>query len=309
MAAMNDPDLNLLIALDVLLAEASVAAAARRLGLSASAMSRTLGRLRTVTGDPLLVRAGCRMVLTPGAEALRERAHNTVFEARSVLRPTVDEFDLSSLNRVFTLRTNDGFVETFGATLIAAACAVAPDVLLRFAPKPEKSSVPLREGQIDLEIGVLGEMGPEVKIQALFRDCFVGVVRKDHPLAREPEVTAEKLVAWSHVVTSRRGLIHGPLDIALAALGLERKVAAVVPGFAAALAVAQASELIAPVSEAFLNSQPVINAHIRGSLFAFELPVATDQMTISQMWHPRLAADPAHRWLRQLVLSVCRGQP
>lgn len=304
---MNDPDLNLLIALDVLLAEGSVAAAARRLGLSASAMSRTLSRLRTVTGDPLLVRAGRQMVLTPRAEALRERTQNAVFEARSVLRPALSELDLSSLSRDFTLRTNDGFVETFGASLIAAAYAVAPNVLLRFAAKPEKSSVPLREGLIDLEIGVLGEMGPEIKIQALFRDRFVGVVRKGHPLAREPEVTAKKLVAWGHVVTSRRGLIHGPLDSALAAAGLERKVAAVVPGFAAALAVAQASELVAPVSEAFLNSQPVINAHIRGSLFAFELPVRTEEMTISQMWHPRLDADPAHRWLRQLVLSVCRN--
>jgi DNA-binding transcriptional LysR family regulator len=111
---MSEPDLNLLIALDALITEESVAAAARRLGLSASAMSRTLSRLRAVTGDPLLVRAGRRMVLTPGAEALRERIRNVVHEARSVLRPSQSEPDLSTLHRTFTIRANDGFVEAFG---------------------------------------------------------------------------------------------------------------------------------------------------------------------------------------------------
>lgn len=142
---MTDPDLNLLIALDVLLAEVSVAGAARRLGLSASAMSRTLSRLRAVTGDPLLVRAGRNMVLTPYADGLRERTHHAVSDARSLLRPSTNTLQLATLERTFTLRTNDGFVETFGAALIAAAAAVAPGVCLRFAPKPEKA--PNRSGK------------------------------------------------------------------------------------------------------------------------------------------------------------------
>ncbi len=98
---MTEPDLNLLIALDALLAEVSVAGAARRLGLSASAMSRTLTRLRTVTEDPLLVRAGRHMVLTPYAEELRERTQNAVFAARSVLRPSATELNLATLERTF----------------------------------------------------------------------------------------------------------------------------------------------------------------------------------------------------------------
>jgi len=108
---MTQPDLNLLFALDILLAERSVAAAARRLGLSASAMSRTLSRLRETTGDPLLVRAGRTMVLTPYAEAIRERTQNVVFEARAVLRPATPVLDIASLRQMFTLRANDGFVE------------------------------------------------------------------------------------------------------------------------------------------------------------------------------------------------------
>jgi DNA-binding transcriptional LysR family regulator len=304
---MTEPDLNLLIALDVLLAEGSVAGAARRLGLSASAMSRTLGRLRTVLGDPLLVRAGRHMVLTPHAEALRERAQHAVAEARAILSPSTAELDLPTLARTFTLRTNEGFVEVFGPLLITQAALIAPSVRLRFAPKPEKTSLPLREGLVDLEIGVLGEMGPEIRLQMLFKDRFVGIVRKGHPLTLLPEVTAGQYVSFGHVVASRRGRISGPVDEALAELGLERKIAAVVPSFSAALAVAMASDLVALVPKSFLKYQYIGNDGVAsGTLYAFELPVKTKGITVSQMWHPRSEVDPAHRWLRQLVLSVCR---
>nr|WP_318381570.1 LysR family transcriptional regulator [uncultured Enterobacter sp.] len=299
---MTDPDLNLLIALDALLAEGSVAGAARRLRLSASAMSRTLSRLRTVTGDPLLVRAGRTMVLTPYAQAIRERTQQTVFEALAVLRPAASALDLATLTQTFTLRANDGFVEAFGPVLIVAAAKQAPHVRLRFAPKSEKSVRPLREGLVDLEIGVLGDMGPEIRIQTLFRDRFVGVVRAGHPLAALSRVSVDEYIACGHVVASRRGEHAGPVDDALAALGLTRTVAAVVPGFPAALAVAQASDLVALVPASFLIH------HGGSALHAFELPVKTPAITISQMWHPRLEASPPHRWLRHFVLEVCRQQ-
>jgi len=306
-SGMSDPDLNLLIALDVLLADGSVAGAARRLGLSASAMSRTLTRLREAIGDPLLVRAGRRMVLTPHAEALRQRTQHAVHEARAVLRPSTTEPDFPALQRTFTIRANDGFVEAFAAPLIAAVTAIAPLVRLRFAPKPEKTAAYLREGSADLEIGVLGEMGPEVRVQALFRDRFLGVVRKGHPLELEGEVTAERYVSFGHVVASRRGRTSGPVDEALAVLGLERTIVAMVPSFPAALAVARASDLIALVTASFLGNQPEHEeSALSKTTHAFELPVTTEKITVSQMWHPRLEVDPVHRWLRQRVLTVCR---
>jgi len=306
-SGMPEPDLNLLIALDTLLADGSVVGAARRLGLSASAMSRTLTRLREATGDPLLVRAGRRMVLTPHAEALRQRTQNAVHEARAVLRPSTTEPDFSTLQRTFTIRANDGFVEAFAASLIAAATAAAPLVRLRFAPKPEKTAAYLRDGSADLEIGVLGEMGPEVRVQALFRDRFLGVVRQGHPLTMERHVTAERYTAFGHVIASRRGRTNGPVDEALAALGLERTIVAVVPNFSAALAVARASDLIALVPASLLGNQREQQAvPVSAATYAFELPVTTAEITVSQMWHPRLEVDPVHRWLRQLVLAVCR---
>lgn len=303
---MTETDLNLLIALDALIAEASVAGAARRLGLSASAMSRTLTRLRQATGDHLLVRAGRQMVLTPCAEALRERVRNVVHEARSVLRPSVPELDLARLERDFTVRANEGFIEACGAALIGAVSAEAPLVRLRFAPKVERSPLPLREGSADLEIGVASEMGPEVRLQTLFRDRFVGAVRIGHPLAALRRVSAERYCSFEHVSASPRGDRSSPLDAALAERGLTRKVVAIVPSFPAALAVVRSSDLVSMVPYSFLTTAgaPRKDGSASG-IHLFELPVATDPIVVSLMWHPRVELDPAHRWLREKVRGVC----
>src|SRR5687768_10239406 len=174
---MSRPDLNLLVTLDVLLAEGSVARAAQRLRLSPSAMSRALARLRETTGDPLLVRAGRGLVPTPRALELREKVGQLVEDSEAVLRPA-EKPDLKQLVRTFTLRTSDGFVENFGPALVARAGEEAPGVRLRFVQKVDKDSALLRDATVDLETGVVADtMGPEVRAQALFRDRFIGVVR------------------------------------------------------------------------------------------------------------------------------------
>ena len=183
---MSRPDLNMLFTLDALLAEGSVARAARRLQLSPSAMSRALARLREATGDPLLVRAGRDMVATPRALELRGQVRQLVQDGEAALRP-VEKPRLDQLKRSFTIRASEGFVENFGPALIARVGAQAPGVRLRFVQKVDKDSTPLREGLVDMETGVIGEgMGPEVRVQALFRDRFVGAVRPEHALARGP---------------------------------------------------------------------------------------------------------------------------
>jgi DNA-binding transcriptional LysR family regulator len=302
---MANPDLNLLTALDALLAEGTVVGAARRLGLSASAMSRTLARLRAATGDPLLVRAGRGMVPTPRASELRERVRELAQDARAVLRPVDTTFKLADLQRTFTIRSNDGFVEVFAAELVAAVAAAAPQARLRFAPKPDKDVRALREGLVDLEIGVLGKSGPEVRLQTLFRDEFVCAVRDGHPAVRGGKITAKRYAESGHVVVSRRGHARGPVDEALASIGLSRTVVAVVPSFRAALAVASVSDLIALVTASFFDAT---QGRTTGPsvLTSFPLPVRTEAITISQMWHPRFDADPAHRWLRGSVLALCR---
>jgi len=295
---MTRPDLNLLVTLDVLLAEGSVARAARRLRLSPSAMSRTLARLREATGDPLLVRAGRGLVPTPRALELRGQVGPLVQVGEAVLRP-VGKLNLKELVRTFTLRTSEGFVENFGPGLIARIGREAPGVRLRFVPKPDKDSTPLREGAIDLETGVVDKAtSPEVRVQALFRDRWIGVVRPGHLLGRG-KITPARYAAGRHISVTRYALDQDPIDAALAPLGLERTITvAIVGGFATALALARASDLIASVPERHTGN-------LRAGLHSFPLPCPVPDFTVSLLWHPRQDADPAHRWLRSLVKEVC----
>jgi DNA-binding transcriptional LysR family regulator len=291
------PDLNLLFTLDALLVEGSVAGAARRLRLSPSAMSRALTRLREATGDPLLVRAGRGMVASPRALELRDCVSQLVHDAEAALRPA-SQLDLGQLERTFTVRTSEGFVENFGASLLSRIAQEAPGVRLHFVHKLEKTSTPLRDGLVDLETGVVDkEISPEVRTQALFRDRYVGVVRAGHPLS-VGEMTPSGFAAAEHVHVSRRDGDRGPIDDALAALGLERKIATVVGGFAAALALVRASDLVATVHERHTGS-------LFAGMFSFTLPFPIPQFTVSLLWHPRLDGDQAHRWLRGCIRDVC----
>ena len=303
---MDDVDLNLLVALDTLLAEGSVTGAARRLGLSASAMSRTLTRLRSATGDPLLVRAGRGLVATPHAAELRDRVHALTRDARAVLRPLVARLDLASLERMFTVRVSEAFLEFLSAPLVAAVVEAAPRIRLRFAPKPDKDALRLREGPIDLEIGVLGTSAPEIRTQRLFADELVGVARVGHPLLASARVTPERYAACHHVVASRDGETTEAVDAPLAERGLRRTVAVVVPGYPDAMRIARSSDLVALVPRSCLGNRLTSDQTAASGLARFALPVPTPEFMVSAIWHPRVDADPAHRWLRETVMSVCR---
>ncbi len=300
---MTNVDMNLLLALDALLAEGSVTGAARRLGLSLSAMSRTLTRLRSAVGDPLLVRAGRGLVPTPRAIAMREHVRELTRDVRTVLSPQTNQLDVATLERTFTIRTGAGFLELFAAPLIAAVTQAAPRIRLRFVSKPVKDAAPLRDGQVDLEIGVLGEFAPEVLTRFIFRDKFVGVVRAGHPLLAGP-VSPERYAACKHIVVSRKASFTGPVDVALEKLGLTREIVAVVPGHPDAIRIARQSDLVALVPGACITRALASGDML---LTSFELPVRTPEITVSAMWHPRLDADLAHRWLRDTVISTCRA--
>jgi DNA-binding transcriptional LysR family regulator len=228
---------------------------------------------------------------------MRERVSQLVQDGEAVLGPA-DTLNLKQLVRTFTLRSSDGFVESFGPELIDRAAKEAPGVRLRFVPKLDKDSGLLRDAAVDLETGVLGRMtGPEVRTQALFRDRLMGVVRKRHPLSRG-KLTPSRFAGGKHILVSRRGIERSPVDDALARVGLQREIAAVVAGFSSALALARATDLIATVPERHTE-------RLRAGMYTFPLPVPTPEVTISLLWHPRLDADPAHRWLRVCVRDVC----
>lgn len=291
------PDFNLLVTLDVLLSEGSVAGAARRLRLSPSAMSRALARLREVTGDPLLVRAGRRLVPTPRAIELRTQVGSVVDGAKAILRPA-EKLDLSRLERRFVLRTSEGFVETFGPRLLAQILAEAPGVTLQFVAKADKESAPLREGEVDLETGVIDTTtAPEMRAMPLFEDGWIGVARDGHPVL-DSRVTLKRYGAAGHVQILRRGLHSSEVDDAATAAGATRRLGIIVNGFAAAISLARDTDLIATVPRRHTEG-------LRRGVSAFALPFEIPAFTISMLWHPRMDGDLAHRWLRSCLRAAC----
>ncbi|HAP26118.1 MAG TPA: LysR family transcriptional regulator, partial [Achromobacter sp.] len=249
------------------------------------------------TGDPLLVRAGRGLVPTPRALALREQVGGLVRDAQAVLRPS-ESLDPATLVRTFTLRVTDGFVENFGARLLARIDDEAPGVRLRFMPKLDKDSAPLREGAVDLETGVVGESAsPELRTRALFQDRYIGVMRAAHPLARG-NVTLTRYLSARHILVSRRGRESGPMDEALAQAGRARHIATIAGGYSTALALARETDLIATVPERH-------TATLREGMRSFALPLTMTPFTVSMLWHPRMDGDAAHRWLRSIVLQAC----
>lgn len=294
---MPGPDLNLLVTLDVLLTEGSVARAARRLRLSPSAMSRTLARLRATTGDPLLVRAGRRLVPSPRALELRDQVGPLVRAAHAALRPAV-ALEPARLRRAFTLRTGDGFVEAFGGALIERVAREAPAVRLRFLRRLDRDNDALRQGDVDLETGVVGRTtGPELRAVSLFHDRFVGAASAAHALFAA-DITAERYASAPHVAIVRDGRDRAPIDAALGTHGLARHIVASVDGFTPALVLARDAALVATVPERHTRA-------LRAGLRAFELPVPVPPIEVSLLWHPRMDGDQAHRWLRTCVREVC----
>ncbi|MFD4597092.1 LysR family transcriptional regulator [Streptomyces sp. NPDC058464] len=293
-------DLNLLVALDVLLEEQSVQGAARRLHLSEPAMSRTLGRIRRALGDPVLVRAGRGMVPTPHALAVRAEVSAVVERARALFAPGRDT-DLRTVSRTFTIIGSDAIAGTQAATLFARAAAEAPGIRIRFLAEAHVDLPYLRQGTADLEVGAIDTTAPEVRVERLHEDRMLGVVRSGHPLLAG-EVTPERYAtAAGHLNVSRRGKLHGPVDAALAELGLERHVVGTVGTFPASLFVLRDSDLIGLIS-----SWGVPLATALG-LTTFEVPLPLPPIPLGLAWHPRHDADPAHAWLRRCVRELLVG--
>jgi DNA-binding transcriptional LysR family regulator len=293
-------DLNLLIALDALLEENSVAAAAERLHLSPPAMSRTLARIRKATGDDILVRTGRTMTPTPHALALREETRELVSRATAVLTP-VRTLDLDRLERGFTLRCHDALATALAPRLIATTIRAAPNVSLRFLAEPSADVADLARGQTDLEVGAGAPQRPEIAAETVGADRMVAVMRSDHPLA-DGELTPQRFAEADHVTISRRGRLTGPIDDALTELGLHRRVCAALPTTGAAL------DLVARTGAVTVVAEQVCRPMWTGlGLRARALPFDLPPVSVIAAWHHRYDTDPAHAWLRTEVLAALRA--
>jgi len=298
---MTQLDLNLLSALDVLLTEGSVTAAAEKLHLSVPATSRTLNRIRRAMGDPILVRAGRGLVPTPRALVIQARLHQLIEDAHALMHAGND-LDLASLDRAFTIRANDSVTSLLAAPLIQRVQAAAPGVRLRFMPEGQEDLAPLRDGMIDLDVGVIADFGPEVRTDLLYSERLVGMVAADHPLARK-KVTLRRLASAPHVMVSRRGRVRGLLDALLEEHGLHRTVVAVVPTFTSATHLVLTSALVGLFPHRYARQVAAFSgAHL------FPIDAELPALSISQAWHVRYDTDLAHQWLRTQLHDVA-NQP
>ncbi|WIX90642.1 LysR family transcriptional regulator [Amycolatopsis sp. DG1A-15b] len=289
-------DLNLLTVLDALLEEGSVMGAAERLHLSSPAVSRTLGRLRAVTGDDILVRTGHTMVPTPYAVAIREDVHRLVRQAREVLLP-VRELNLGELDRVFTIQCHDAPAASVVPVLADRVREQAPGVQLRVLAEHSADTDDLRHGRVDLEIGGGRPHLPEFRSAVLGHDTLVVAMRRGHPAAGGLDL--REFAAHPHVLVSRRGRLTAPIDDVLAADGLRRRVIASVATLATALQLAVRSDAL--VSCTAVLSRPLIDAF---GLITRPLPAASPAAEICCTWHQRYDSDPAHTWLRDQVRAA-----
>ncbi|MCX4234860.1 LysR family transcriptional regulator [Streptomyces ortus] len=285
--------MNLLTVLDALLEEGSVMGAAERLHLSSPAVSRTLGRLRAVTGDDILVRTGHSMTPTPYAMSVREDVHRLVRQAHEVLSP-IRELAPATMDRTFTIQCHDAVAASPLPVLVGRLRQQAPGVQLRALAENSVDTDDLRHGRVHLELGGGRPSLPEFRSEPLGTDPFVVAMRADHPCATGLDLKA--YAAHPHVLVSRRGRLTAPIDETLAAEGLHRRVVAAVATLPTALRIAAHGDAL--VTCTAVLGRPLIEAF---GLVARPLPIESPAVTIHCNWHQRYDSDPAHAWLREQV--------
>jgi DNA-binding transcriptional LysR family regulator len=259
-------------------------------------VSRTLGRIRKVTGDDILVRTGHTMTPTPYALGIADEVRRLVRQANAVLTPS-RELDLASLDRTFTVQCHDALASSVVPLLIGRIASLAPGVRLRVLAEHSTDTDDLRHGRVDLELGGGTPNLPEFRSETLGTDPLAVVMRSDHPCADHLDLPA--YAAHPHVLVSRRGRLTAPIDDLLASEGLHRRVIATVATVHSALQIAASSDVL--VTTTAILCRPLINAF---GLITRPLPVESPEAPINCVWHQRYDSDLAHAWLRDQVRTT-----
>lgn len=292
-------DLNLLVLLRAVLRERHVTRAAASVGLSQSAASHALSRLRDLLGDPLLVRRGRTLSLTPRAARLLPVLERGLGELENAIAGE-PEFEPTTARRRFTIGAADYLQALITAPLLQRLATHAPFVDLTIVVFPNIGEL-LESGAIDLALTVANQIDRTLKRVTLFEEGFVCMVRRGHPEVRK-RLTLERYLSLRHLVVAPTGTPGSLVDTALEAQGLERRIALRVTNF-----------LIAPVviSETdFISTMPERLARRLAKTYSLELfspPLELPEFEYCMAWHPRLDEDPAQRWLREFVAGVTKG--
>lgn len=303
-------DLNLLVALDMLLRLRSVTQAAKNLGITQSAMSHSLRRLRDVFDDPLLVRGTAGMVPTPRAEALADPLRGALLSlCRAIEGPP--DFEPATTERGFALASPDLFDALVLPRVLTRLAELAPRITLTVAPGLHSLPDRLESGELDLAVvatltgpdakPMAAELSPELRMRRLLRDRFKAFVRRGHPALGGRRLSAKAFAKLGHVLVSPTGRGEGVVEPLLAERGLKRRIAFRAPHFATAIAVTQETDLVLVAPGAL---------ELRAARLGLrELPVALElpRHAVNMVWHARLDADPGHAWLREQLVGSVEG--
>ncbi len=294
-------DSNLLVMLHPLLQTQSVAKSAKLLGMSASATSHALARLRILLGDELLVRAGRTMVQTPRGAYLAPLVAEAVAALERVIQPP-DDVCPEKLERTFYLAYADYLDWVLLPSLDRALRAQAPlvDVLTNSSYK--NTIEELRSDGLDLAFLVTTDLPPDMHTKPVMHDRFVSMVRKDHPCLQK-RMTLKRFADLEHLLISPQGSSGGVVDTMLAEKGLSRRVARTLSSFMPAPFLVANSD--------YVLTLPKSVADVAATLVDFELlnmPAAPPGYTLRLVWHQRMHHDPAHKWFRNLVTDQLKNR-
>ena len=293
-------DANLLVALEALLRDENVGAAAQRVGLSESAMSHALARARELLGDPLLVRVGRRMAMTDRARVIAPALREGV-RLLATATATTNALDPSTVRRAVHIAATDFGHSIVGAPLFQLLAREASLVDLVFLPFSPASIAQLATGEIDLAISKMAQVRG-LRAELLLEEPFVCIVRKGHPITRG-RATLKQFAAYGHALISPGGRVRGAVDKALLRRGLKRRVAYVSPTFLIAAQVVASSDLILTASKR--------NATMAASwldLTTFAPPLALPPFLQGMLWHERQEHDPFLTWLRGRIGALARPE-
>jgi DNA-binding transcriptional LysR family regulator len=292
-------DLNLLLVFEALWRDHSVTVAAEGLGVTQAAVSGSLKRLRGEYDDKLFVLVGRKMEPTPLATELAPR----LLDALEMVRRTHAghaPFDPGATKRLFTVRTRDVGEAVCLPRVLVALARSAPDIRLRtmFGPIPETLNG-LANGQIDLALGFLPSLETDIHRHFLFRQHYVCVMRRDHPLAAI-ELTPERFSQADHLLVEYSGSGHLVIERALIEVGARHRIKLRMPQYLAAPHYIVSSDLLwtAPAVLAATLSEHyplVIKPH--------PLPLSLPEFEVALYWHDRYHRDPANKWLRDFVAA------
>ncbi|KID54958.1 LysR family transcriptional regulator [Pseudoalteromonas luteoviolacea] len=300
MANISDIELNQLRLLQIIFETKNLTRAGERAGLTQSAVSHTLKKLRHSFNDSLVIRQGNQLVMTPRAETLKPQLNRWLndFEKNILFQ---EQFDPTTSTRTFYIATSDLVEQALSAALITHLAQVAPQVRVVFTKLDKRGlASQIESGEVDFSISVVESSHPSLMVTTLYRDDFVSVVKNDHPILLTPQ-DVQKFCRFPHLLAGTGKDTRGMVDDALNELGLSRTVQYKVANFLSAPYIVEKSDAIFTAPRRFINA---ISSQF--AISQFETPIPMDSYVMKLYWHIKNKDEQAIKWFREQLVAVAR---